>query len=1263
MSPILKRIIGIAVFVATLVASISTPCIILNNYLNAQDSLREDYEYESNAGNFVYLDGSNKTLDIFIQADEHCTVTGKNPVKAAVGGTVSFDVIFEENYTFAGSDDITYKSGKIIIENCTESKTYNISSVKEKDYYSLSLDSGAGGKVSVLEGGDTIANGQTVSVVATPNVDKKLVCWTVGASLEDGGTPVSYEKTYSFTASRDLKLYANYCSVGSFVTRYNLGEGIYARNEGSHWLVEEYKQNDLGSFNLRPDLGDFTREGYNVLGYRTRSDGGNYLNFGALTSTPSSTNLLEVYAYWLEYSPIGDFTYDINGGDVTVKSYKGNARTLSIPAYIDGMPVTSIAADAIVNKGFEELVIPSTVIRVEDGAFKGCNSARVVYFSDNATDIRDSAFENCKGFTTVNLNATGYAYFTNSTSQLLKRYRELLGRRVDEKSVVFFGGDGLLYGLDCEWLDSLFNGKYTAYNVGGLSNCGSDMALRAMSGILQSSDIIVQAAELTDTTAKTVITYKDIADFEGCYSLISALDMSSYSGLFTAVSELNSLGRVGKTAVSYQTANSTLLSPCCDVAIAREDSMINGNLGYSIPANLITEDYVGALVANNNTAKASGIKYYIGFSPIFSYNAGGELHNAVELDALKSALTESTELKVIVSPSELTFTANYFYDTLTHLNLAGAKTYSNLIYNALMDAMGNSDQKVIYHSFDYRNANSSMGIVDSSRSVGQVLDNQRINLSANALSGYKFIGYTKDATAVDGGEFVSHEPEYTFMIKSDITLYANFVEEKYFMIRYFLDGGTTDDGVSQLQTVLIDKNIRPCVNLIGDTGKFIKDGYTLIEYNTEADGTGTAINPGGLTTVPKSDVLDVYAVWSKWSSVDLFSYQLASGAVTITSYKGDEDILSIPEMINGAPVRTIAANAVSAKSFHTLVLPRTVQTLADRAFVECINFDTLYICDQIRSAKKASFYNCKAFSNLRLNAAQMPCYSKNAESIATRWEQILTRDPSKPMMILVGGSSSLYGYNTPHLQQLLVDSGYDIRVVNAGTNAGGTGMLYIEGLSAFMQAGDYIVNAPEFYNIQMGQFVIQWRTFRATEHCYNLYRYVDFSKYTNFFEALSEFNTDTGARAGRTTTIYETKNTSLTDTYCDLPKTREYQNKLWDKGFNITASGFNDTLISNLNLIIGIVQSRGINYYYSSAPVYELNGSGKPHAENLGTINEYYNKAVSRLNAPVISHPKDYIFEREVYFDSIYHLISTAAIDRSERVYRDLIKQFALEGK
>ena len=64
-------------------------------------------------------------------------------------------------------------------------------------------------------------------------------------------------------------------------------------------------------------------------------------------------------------------------------------------------------------------------------------------------------------------------------------------------------------------------------------------------------------------------------------------------------------------------------------------------------------------------------------------------------------------------------------------------------------------------------------------------------------------------------------------------------------------------------------------------------------------------------------------------------------------------------------------------------------------------------------------------------------------------------------MILVGGSSSLYGYNTPALIEGLNSNGYDINALNCGTNASGTGMLYIEALSAFMQECDIVLNALE----------------------------------------------------------------------------------------------------------------------------------------------------------------------------------------------------------
>ena len=219
----------------------------------------------------------------------------------------------------------------------------------------------------------------------------------------------------------------------------------------------------------------------------------------------------------------------------------------------------------------------------------------------------------------------------------------------------------------------------------------------------------------------------------------------------------------------------------------------------------------------------------------------------------------------------------------------------------------------------------------------------------------------------------------------------------------------------------------------------------------------------------------------------------------------------------------------------------------------------------------------------------------------------------------------------------------------------------MEGLSKFMREGDIIVNVPEYGANQMGGTEIVWRTFRATASCYNIYRYVDFSKYTNFFRAMSEYNTDPEARYAGTEQTYETKNTSLTPTWCDLAGTRAPHETPNFSSTSVKESSLSDGAITTINNLISQLNELDITFYFSCAPI--CDGAKASTHSSVENVEKFYQRAIKNLNCPVISNPKDYRFANEEYNNSNYHLCTDAATKRTDQTIADLLGQFEAEGR
>ena len=115
----------------------------------------------------------------------------------------------------------------------------------------------------------------------------------------------------------------------------------------------------------------------------------------------------------------GDFEYSVTDGKVTITAYNGSAAEVTIPATIDGKPVTSIGSLAFYRcmsltsvtiqygvtsiggsafhtcKNLTSVTIPGSVTSIGASAFYRCTSLESVTIPDSVTSIGNYAFRSC----------------------------------------------------------------------------------------------------------------------------------------------------------------------------------------------------------------------------------------------------------------------------------------------------------------------------------------------------------------------------------------------------------------------------------------------------------------------------------------------------------------------------------------------------------------------------------------------------------------------------------------------------------------------------------------------------------------------------------------------------------------------------------------------------------------------------------------------------------------------------------------------------
>jgi len=101
----------------------------------------------------------------------------------------------------------------------------------------------------------------------------------------------------------------------------------------------------------------------------------------------------------------GDFQYQLidSGNAVKITGYTGAGGSISIPASIDGKPVTTLGAYSFANDDVTVVVIPDNVTVIGDHAFDTCTDLVTVTIGNGVISIGNYSFSDCDILSTVNM--------------------------------------------------------------------------------------------------------------------------------------------------------------------------------------------------------------------------------------------------------------------------------------------------------------------------------------------------------------------------------------------------------------------------------------------------------------------------------------------------------------------------------------------------------------------------------------------------------------------------------------------------------------------------------------------------------------------------------------------------------------------------------------------------------------------------------------------------------------------------------------------
>lgn len=530
-----------------------------------------------------------------------------------------------------------------------------------------------------------------------------------------------------------------------------------------------------------------------------------------------------------------------------------------------------------------------------------------------------------------------------------------------------------------------------------------------------------------------------------------------------------------------------------------------------------------------------------------------------------------------------------------------------------------------------------------------------VTLYAEGFGGYFFSGWSIDALVKDGGSIISTNPYYSFELKSNTTVYANFSAITDYTIVYHANGGTVKaTGKTKYTHVGKLNDMFTCQQTLESNGTFVREGYVAVGYSTEpvkyedyesANDIPGFSNMGGVCEVGESGMLDLYVVWAKATPASEFVFSDGE----IKGYKGRADIIVIPEKINGVEVKKIGANAFSA-IMKKVVIPRTVTEISNNAFYYCNYLKEIVFFDSVTNVSDESFSRCAQISTIVLNSQRLPKYSGSAAgSFCIKYERMRTIKTKK--IIVVSGSSTLNGLDSPQFEKNF--PGYS--VVNYGTNAAHPSLFYLEVISKYVNEGDIVVHAPEFlFSAPMGDNTIVPKLFRGNEQCYDIFREVDMRNYKGFFTAYYKFlNGDPNDKsltpalnlAGKP---YQNPNTGM-NKYGDLANSRPGPKTTGNFKSTFSYNILNGT---NLNKVNKMITEKGAYLVMSFATFDKdyMNPSSTTQAE-YDRFTEY---CQSKLDYPVISNVGTYIMEHKYFFDNQWHCSHEGASVRTENLTKDI---------
>ena len=518
---------------------------------------------------------------------------------------------------------------------------------------------------------------------------------------------------------------------------------------------------------------------------------------------------------------------------------------------------------------------------------------------------------------------------------------------------------------------------------------------------------------------------------------------------------------------------------------------------------------------------------------------------------------------------------------------------------------------------------------------------QSVTIKVTMRDGFIYDGISVDNALVNkNGKRVTTSKTYTLEnVSRETKVYVN----TSMTVVYHTGEGKTSNG-SDTKTVTFSLVGYHNPKTLEENGYFKRNGYTLVEYNTKEDGTGTPVSLGSRVDAEGKPSLDLWCVWQKNTDESSFKTETAMGGVRIKEYTGNDEIVCIPERIGGNKVIGIAANAFSGATMKEVIIAKTVKAIEEGAFTNCKNLETVVVFDGEFGAGgigESCFVNCDSFKHFYVNATYT-IYESWALYGSGHLDRLMWAKDMKKI-IIVGGSGSYFGYDSEIIDKALNG---EYVIINFGENANVSGLLYFDLIEDFVGEDDILLWSPESGPYTLGSYSFGPRGWYFRQSDYGFLRHIDRSQFTDL---ISRFPAQCVEMKNAEKNLpYDAFNNSASK-YGDGLDTADRVTRGRDNSYNL---GRSISAKEEMAALAKRMKEKGCNIFFTYAAMQD---GGEGISDDV--IKEYTERLTSVIDMTVISDYKNCLYPKDYFSDSEWHLVWKGAQERSRHVAEDLKKQ------